>query len=48
MFQQKPPELGNQYEDDRVLRSYLGRVLPDEMLREIEEFTKGDGRAVGW
>ncbi|HEY3025670.1 MAG TPA: acyl-CoA dehydrogenase family protein [Pyrinomonadaceae bacterium] len=36
MFQQSPPSLGNQYEDDRVLRSYLARVLPAEMLREIE------------
>src|SRR5688500_17276256 len=36
-FQQTPPELGNQYDDDRVLRSYLARVLPGEMLREIEE-----------
>ncbi len=36
MFQQPPPSLGNQYEDDRVLHSYLARVLPAEMLREIE------------
>src|SRR5438552_16755573 len=36
MFQQPPPSLGNQYQDDRVLRSYLARVLPEEMLREIE------------
>ncbi len=36
MFQQPSPGLGNQYEDDRVLRSYLARVLPAEMLREIE------------
>src|SRR6266850_8498138 len=35
-FQQSPPSLGNQYEDDRVLRSYLARVLPETMLREIE------------
>jgi alkylation response protein AidB-like acyl-CoA dehydrogenase len=35
-FEQTPPKLGNQYEDDRVLRSYLARVLPDDMLREIE------------
>jgi alkylation response protein AidB-like acyl-CoA dehydrogenase len=35
-FQQPPPGLGNQYEDDRVLRSLLARVLPAEMLREIE------------
>ncbi|HKR00782.1 MAG TPA: acyl-CoA dehydrogenase family protein, partial [Pyrinomonadaceae bacterium] len=35
-FQQQPPLLGNQYTDDRVLRSYLARSLPTEMLREIE------------
>jgi alkylation response protein AidB-like acyl-CoA dehydrogenase len=35
-FLQSAPELGNQYHDDRVLRSYLARVLPPEMLREIE------------
>lgn len=35
-FQQSPPSLGNQYEDDRVLRSYLARVLPETMLGEIE------------
>ena len=36
-FQQAPPALGNQYDDDRVLRSYLARVLPGDMLREMEE-----------
>ncbi|HEY0406423.1 MAG TPA: acyl-CoA dehydrogenase family protein [Pyrinomonadaceae bacterium] len=35
-FQQQPPALGNQHEDDRVLRSYLRRALPPEVLREIE------------
>ncbi len=35
-FHQTPPTLGNQYEDDRVLRSYLKRTLPPEMLQEIE------------
>ncbi len=35
-FNQSPPELGNQFLDDRVLRSYLTRVLPVEMFREIE------------
>lgn len=43
-FQQTPPQLGNQYEDDRVLRSYLARVLPDEMLRSIE----GSLFELGW
>jgi acyl-CoA dehydrogenase len=35
-FNQSPPELGNQYEDDRVLRSFLNRALPPEVLSEIE------------
>jgi acyl-CoA dehydrogenase len=35
-FQQQPPTLGNQHADDRVLRSYLKRALPPDMLREIE------------
>ncbi len=35
-FQQQPPTLGNQYEDDRVLRSYLARTLPAEVRREID------------
>ncbi|HEV8135619.1 MAG TPA: acyl-CoA dehydrogenase family protein [Pyrinomonadaceae bacterium] len=36
MFQQSPPTLGNQYEEDRMLRSYLSRVCPTDVLREIE------------
>ncbi len=35
-FQQAPPTLGNQYEDDPVLRSYLVRSVPADVLREIE------------
>jgi alkylation response protein AidB-like acyl-CoA dehydrogenase len=35
-FIQTPPELGNQYLDDRVLRSYLARTLPEDVLAEIE------------
>jgi len=37
MFEQAPPTLGNQYTDDLLLRSYLKRVLPVEVLRDIEE-----------
>ena len=47
MFQQPPPSLGNQYEDDRVLRSYLARVLPAEMLREIKPSLIELGRLAG-
>jgi len=46
-FQQSPPSLGNQYEDDRVLRSYLARVLPETMLSEIEPSLREMGRLAG-
>ncbi|HEY2962244.1 MAG TPA: acyl-CoA dehydrogenase family protein [Pyrinomonadaceae bacterium] len=46
-FQQAPPTLGNQYEDDRVLRSYLTRVFPAEMLTEIEPSLREMGRLAG-
>jgi len=35
-FVQAPPVLSNQYLDDRVLRSYLRRVLPPATLHSIE------------
>src|SRR5919112_1428872 len=46
-FNQPPPELGNQYEDDRVLRSYLRRALPPEVLSEIEPGLAEMGRLSG-
>src|SRR5687767_2962922 len=46
-FQQLPPALGNQYDDDRVLRSYLRRVLPREMLSEIKTALREMGRLAG-
>src|SRR5689334_3012479 len=46
-FEQAPPTLGNQYEDDRVLRSVLARVCPPEMLREIEPSLLEMGRLAG-
>lgn len=46
-FNQPPPTLGNQYEDDRILRSYLARVLPREMLSEIESSLSEMGEMVG-
>lgn len=46
-FLQTPPTLGNQYEDDRVLRSYLARTLAPEMLREIEPSLMEMGRLAG-
>ena len=44
LFNQTPPELGNQYVEDRVLRSYLRRHLPAEVLKQIETdlFTMGE------
>jgi alkylation response protein AidB-like acyl-CoA dehydrogenase len=35
-FFQDGPVLGNQYDEDRVLRAYLRRNLPKEMLDEVE------------
>lgn len=46
-FQQVPPTLGNQYNDDRVLRSYLARVLPVDVLRDVEESLTEMGRLAG-
>ena len=48
-FIQPPPKLGNQFDDDRVLRSYLKRVLPTDVhadvlepLRELGELAGGE------
>jgi len=46
-FEQAPPTLGNQFEDDRVLRSYLARVCPAEMLNEITPSLVEMGRLAG-
>src|SRR5687768_5114149 len=35
-FYQTPPELGNQYLDDDVLRRYLKTALPPDVLARIE------------
>ncbi|MEI8257945.1 MAG: acyl-CoA dehydrogenase, partial [Deltaproteobacteria bacterium] len=34
-FIQTPPVLGNQFDTDRVLRSYLARTLPPEVLSDV-------------
>ena len=44
---QSPPELGNQYETDRVLRSYLRRVLPDEVHAAVEPGLRSMGERAG-
>ena len=47
-FYQSSPRLGNQYEDDRVLRSWLRRSLPAHVLAEIEPgLVALGGRAAG-
>jgi len=47
-FFQNPPVLGNQYDGDSVLRRYLARRLPPEMLAEIEpDLRRFGARVVG-
>ncbi|HEX2205320.1 MAG TPA: acyl-CoA dehydrogenase family protein [Longimicrobium sp.] len=43
-FTQTPPTLGNQYDDDRALRSLLARLLPREVLAEVEPGLREMGR----
>src|SRR6201991_2367040 len=47
MFEQAPPTLGNQYSDDLLLRSYLARVLPPDMLSDVEASLTEMGRLAG-
>ena len=47
-FFQEPPRLGNQYDDDRVLRSYLRRYLTPHVLAGAEPgLRRLGGRAAG-
>ncbi|HEX6070538.1 MAG TPA: acyl-CoA dehydrogenase family protein [Longimicrobiaceae bacterium] len=46
-FLQPPPRLGNQYDDDRVLRSLLRHILPAPMLRDLEPGLRELGRLAG-
>ena len=46
-FNQPPPELGNQYDEDRVLRSYLRRKLPADVLTEVEPSLREMGELAG-
>jgi alkylation response protein AidB-like acyl-CoA dehydrogenase len=46
-FNQPPPELGNQYDDDRVLAQYLARVLPADVLAEVEPALREMGELAG-
>jgi putative acyl-CoA dehydrogenase len=45
-FFQDPPRLANQYTDDRLLRDYLRRRLPLDMLEEIEPDLRRFGERV--
>ena len=45
-FNQPPPELGNQYDDDAMLRGYLERVLGDELPSVEAELREVGQRAV--
>src|SRR5690242_7537306 len=47
LFEQAPPALGNQYDDDPVLRSYLSRVLPPDVLSDVQESLTEMGRLAG-
>jgi len=46
-FNQPPPKLGNQFDDDRVLRSYLQRVLPSDVQNETQEPLRELGELAG-
>jgi alkylation response protein AidB-like acyl-CoA dehydrogenase len=46
-FNQPAPELGNQYAGDRVLRSYLARVLPARVRDEIGADLRAMGERTG-
>ncbi len=46
-FNQPGPQLGNQYDADRVLRTYLRRVLPSDILAEAEPPLREMGELAG-
>jgi alkylation response protein AidB-like acyl-CoA dehydrogenase len=46
-FVQAPPELGNQFEADPVLKSYLARVLPSDVRQAIEPSLAALGELAG-
>jgi acyl-CoA dehydrogenase len=46
-FNQSPPQLGNQYDEDRVLRTYLQRHLPADVLAAIEPELRELGELAG-
>ncbi|HUI27624.1 MAG TPA: acyl-CoA dehydrogenase family protein [Candidatus Kryptonia bacterium] len=46
-FIQAAPQLGNQYDDDRVLRDFLTRTLPSDVHRAIEPSLREMGALAG-
>lgn len=46
-FFQDPPEIGNQFVEDRVLRSYLARALPGDARAAIEPSLEAMGELAG-
>ncbi|MBL8115207.1 MAG: acyl-CoA dehydrogenase family protein, partial [Acidobacteria bacterium] len=46
-FFQSPPELGNTYDDDPLLQSFLARELPAEVLTEIQPELREMGELSG-
>jgi alkylation response protein AidB-like acyl-CoA dehydrogenase len=47
VFIQSPPRLGNQFDDDAFLRSYLRRLLPREVLAAVTPELRELGRLAG-
>ncbi|HVN84458.1 MAG TPA: acyl-CoA dehydrogenase family protein [Candidatus Binatia bacterium] len=46
-FTQDPPRLGNQYDDDRVLRDFLSRTVPPDVQRDIGPSLREMGAQAG-
>jgi alkylation response protein AidB-like acyl-CoA dehydrogenase len=46
-FVQAPPALGNQYTGDSLLRSYLARSLPDDVLQRLQAELTSMGQLAG-
>jgi acyl-CoA dehydrogenase len=46
-FNQPAPQLGNQYDTDRVLRSYLARHLPPDVMAQTEPALREMGELAG-
>ena len=46
-FYQTPPELGNQYDEDDLLRRYLRNALPPDVLARVEPELRDLGELAG-